>query len=260
LTTASHSGPPVRGSCKRSTHYRLEAEDRSGNASRLSEWAAAITADRIAPAPPRWTLSPAWSCPGGEAEIFVRWETPDGAVESRLLRRAAGGDFFVGLTGWLTAGEEHRYPVAGDEVDPELGYTYRLEARDQAGNVSRLDTAVAPRPDICGAGARYVRGDPNCDGRPDISDAIHILGVLFRGDRPAAACFGGVGAGGGGVPGPFACNDAADINADGTTDLSDAVLLLAHLFRGGPAPAAPYPACGRAVGKSLGCAAHLCGT
>lgn len=40
------------------------------------------------------------------------------------------------------------------------------------------------------------------------------------------------------------CLDAADVNDSGSLDLSDAVHLLNHLFRGGPAPLAPFPEAG----------------
>jgi hypothetical protein len=40
---------------------------------------------------------------------------------------------------------------------------------------------------------------------------------------------------------PPACKDAADTTDDGKLDLTDAVLLLNHLFKGGPPPSPPYP-------------------
>jgi hypothetical protein len=40
------------------------------------------------------------------------------------------------------------------------------------------------------------------------------------------------------------CLDAADSNDSGVVDLSDAVYSLQFLFIGGPAPAAPFGACG----------------
>jgi hypothetical protein len=46
---------------------------------------------------------------------------------------------------------------------------------------------------------------------------------------------------------PSGCLRAADPDASGAVNLSDTVFLLVHLFRGGPPPAAPYPACGRAA-------------
>jgi hypothetical protein len=40
------------------------------------------------------------------------------------------------------------------------------------------------------------------------------------------------------------CADAADADDSGAIDLADAIHLLSALFLGGPAPAAPFPACG----------------
>lgn len=50
------------------------------------------------------------------------------------------------------------------------------------------------------------------------------------------------------------CADAADANDGGTIDLTDAVYLLEHLFTGGPKPPAPYPNLGvDPTADALGC-------
>jgi hypothetical protein len=59
---------------------------------------------------------------------------------------------------------------------------------------------------------RFLRGDPNQDGRRDISDAVAVLRCLFA---PGAT---------------LGCLDAADANDDGALDIADAVALLGHLF------------------------------
>jgi hypothetical protein len=64
----------------------------------------------------------------------------------------------------------------------------------------------------------------NEDGAFDISDPIAGLICLF-------ACFP-------------ACLDAHDANDDGLWDIADPIYALAHLFQSGPAPPAPFPACG----------------
>jgi hypothetical protein len=61
----------------------------------------------------------------------------------------------------------------------------------------------------------FLRGDANEDGEVDLSDAVSVFGVLFRGE------------------GYFACRDAADANDDGHLDISDGIYLLNFLFRGG---------------------------
>jgi hypothetical protein len=43
---------------------------------------------------------------------------------------------------------------------------------------------------------------------------------------------------------PVDCMDAADANDSGAVDISDPVYILTHLFLGGPAPGAPFPECG----------------
>ncbi|MEM7263932.1 MAG: CotH kinase family protein, partial [Planctomycetota bacterium] len=69
---------------------------------------------------------------------------------------------------------------------------------------------------------QFVRGDANLSRRVDVSDAIRILGILF-----------------GGMPAP--CLDAADVDNNEVVNITDAVVLLAHLFQRGPALSAPYP-------------------
>ena len=52
----------------------------------------------------------------------------------------------------------------------------------------------------------------------------------------------------------LSCADAADINDDEALNITDAVRLLDHMFRGGPAPSAPYPALGAdPAGDTLDC-------
>jgi hypothetical protein len=80
-----------------------------------------------------------------------------------------------------------------------------------------------PLPGPCGGIALFARGDSNGDRVLDVSDAVHMLLVLFAG-------LGGAD-----------CDDARDANDDGLADLSDAVAVLNHLFRGAGEPAAPYP-------------------
>jgi hypothetical protein len=69
----------------------------------------------------------------------------------------------------------------------------------------------------------FTRGDSNFDDRIDVSDAVFTLNFLFLGGiKPA-------------------CDDAVDTDDTGSMDITDAVRLLDHLFRSGPAPPAPHP-------------------
>ena len=75
------------------------------------------------------------------------------------------------------------------------------------------------------AGPTFLRGDCNGDRALDISDAIAQLVALFESET---------------VP----CQAACDSNGDDLSDISDAVFSLAYMFLSGPAPTAPFPACG----------------
>ena len=82
------------------------------------------------------------------------------------------------------------------------------------------DTDRNGLPDECES-RPFHRGDPNADGRTDLSDAVAILEFLF---------LGGV------TPG---CTESADVQNDGLVDLTDAVSILNYLFVNGPRPAPP---------------------
>jgi hypothetical protein len=106
--------------------------------------------------------------------------------------------------------------------------------------------------------SRLDGGDSNGDGVPD-----ECAGALFR--RADADASGAIDLTDavhlllhlfrGGAEPP--CAKAADANDDGRVDLSDPVSLLDHLFRGGPAPPPPHEACGLdPTPDELGCEAH----
>jgi hypothetical protein len=74
-----------------------------------------------------------------------------------------------------------------------------------------------PRP------AGFRRGDVDANGRPEITDAVRLLGFLFLGEA-----------------GPL-CQDAADADDTGHLDINDPVFILGYLFQGGLEPPAPGP-------------------
>ncbi|MBI4603551.1 MAG: FG-GAP repeat protein, partial [Planctomycetes bacterium] len=84
----------------------------------------------------------------------------------------------------------------------------------------------------------FRRGAVRGEERPDISDAIRLLGYLFLGAATPA------------------CLDAADADDSGSLELTDAVRILGYLFLGGEAPPAPGPLeCGPdPTQDDLGCA------
>ena len=87
----------------------------------------------------------------------------------------------------------------------------------ESGRVSE-DLRVSEEP---GGEPAFRRGDANGDGRVDISDAVALLGCLFRGD-PCGTC-----------------EDASDVNDDGGLDIADPVTALDAIFRGGAQPPSP---------------------
>jgi hypothetical protein len=84
-------------------------------------------------------------------------------------------------------------------------------------------------------GQAFIRGEANCDGKTDISDAVSLLTFLFLGGSPPC------------------CKAASDVNSDDKADISDAVALLTFLFLGGEKPGAPYPTCGVDPQANLDC-------
>jgi hypothetical protein len=85
--------------------------------------------------------------------------------------------------------------------------------------------------------AHFVRGDVDTTGGPNLADITLLLKALFLGESR------------------LPCRDAADVNDDGVVEITDAVLLIEHLYQSGAPPRAPYPAPGMdpAAGGSLGC-------
>jgi hypothetical protein len=75
---------------------------------------------------------------------------------------------------------------------------------------------------------RQLPGDGNQDGRLDISDGVHLLGVLFLGTGELPC--------GDGTPGDPGNVFVLDANGDHRIDLSDAISVFAYLFLGGPPP------------------------
>ena len=76
------------------------------------------------------------------------------------------------------------------------------------------------------SGASFIRGDANVDGDRNITDAVYLLGCSFLGTECPS------------------CADAGDLDDDGVLNITDPVYLLNFLFSGGPAPPAPFDACG----------------
>ncbi len=72
----------------------------------------------------------------------------------------------------------------------------------------------------------FIRGDADRNEKVDITDAVYILNVLFRGVDSEKFEL---------------CKDASDSNDDGRVDITDAVYILHYLFQSGKEPNFPFP-------------------
>jgi hypothetical protein len=86
----------------------------------------------------------------------------------------------------------------------------------------------------------FTRGDTDCDGNVNITDAIVLLNALF-------------------LNGPrLCCASAADTNVDARIDLTDGIIIADYLFLGRAGPRPPFPDCGRVPEGSFSCGIETC--
>lgn len=98
------------------------------------------------------------------------------------------------------------------------------ESSEPGGSPGRDDGGPGP------SGGWQRPGDGNQDGALDISDGVSLLFSLFGGGRPSLPCDGGRIDSAGNVR-------LLDSDGNGRVELTDALYVLSHLFRSGPAPA-----------------------
>jgi hypothetical protein len=79
------------------------------------------------------------------------------------------------------------------------------------------------RVDIVGDITFFIRGDSNRDETVDLTDAVNILNLLFRGASASS------------------CPDAADADDNGAVEITDAIHILHFLFLGTASIPAPFP-------------------
>ena len=155
-------------------------------------------------------------------------------VEQRVVRRL------------LTSGNQ--ISVALDIESPFDGVTITIQQRDVVGlyegergpalSEIEVNGLVASASEI--ATATFRRGDSNCDGSLNVTDAIVILGHLFtNGDD-------------------LCCEMSADTNGDNTLNLTDTVYFLSYLFRAGGQIASPGAECGTVPMGNLSCDIQVC--
>ncbi len=114
------------------------------------------------------------------------------------------------------------FPVSGGPIDICVA-----DCNDD-GSPDILSLSSAGVMTLLNATGRFTRGlVQESAGRVNISDAVRILMCLV--DDPGAC--------------PV-CQDAADVNDDGTIDIADPIYLLMFLFKGGTPPPEPFPEAG----------------
>ena len=155
-------------------------------------------------------------------------------VEQRVVRRR------------LTSGNQ--ISVALDIESPFDGVTITIQQRDVVGlyegergpalSEVEVNGVVASASEI--ATATFRRGDSNCDGTLNVTDAIVILGHLFTNNDD------------------LCCEMSADTNGDNTLNLTDPVYFLSYLFRSGGQIASPGADCGTVLMGNLSCDIQIC--
>jgi hypothetical protein len=130
--------------------------------------------------------------PGPYTLLVSKTTNPQTYYKIRHFKTAAGAEILVpGLNQDVNVGALPLYPIPEGEVDPG-----------------------PPKP--------LLRAHVNEDAKVDLSDAIFILGYLFRGGAQPT------------------CQLSADTNDDNKVDISDAIFMLQYLFGGGTRPADPF--------------------
>ena len=84
----------------------------------------------------------------------------------------------------------------------------------------------------------FVRGDCNADQKVNIADGIWILNFMFQ-EGPEGTCA-----------------EACDADDSGDLEMTDAIYVIQYQLLNGPAPVAPFPACGIETGAD--CDASAC--
>ena len=203
----------------------------------LLAWPEVISDDPVRP-----TLSILARSRGAVSRIRVPDEVTYGVVNAgeshlRTVTISNDGDLPLRLMGIDVSDPDEAFTpdrsVADELLDSGSSTSVRAvyrpsgDASDVGRWVVRSDDPFRPEARIVlEAEARWPTtiGDANQDGGRDISDAVSILGALFRGSSE------------------LPCAAAADANADGRIDISDAIYLLRVLFQGdGPAPGGLSP-------------------
>ena len=136
-------------------YYRVAAVDRAGNVSAPTAVVKARPVDVLPPDPPEWVraerakrrasdgmlLPP--DAPEDPADrytpaVALEWTVAEDQATCMVERQASGERIFAARSGWLAAsGGPRRFAWVDDGADPARVLTYRIRARDAAGNEQR---------------------------------------------------------------------------------------------------------------------------
>jgi hypothetical protein len=148
-------------------------------------------------------------------EAWVRPFSLEGNNDFKAIVRGVLSDSHLDGSGWVLFLEGDD-PLSVWHNNGRLGSSPDSDANDPSWEAS---TGIPLLP-------RFLRCDPNDDGKTDVADGVWILNELFRGGAATA------------------CAAAADCNGDGGRDISDGLYAIFYQFTGGPSPPAPFPDCG----------------
>jgi hypothetical protein len=136
-------------------HYRVAAVDRAGNVSPPTHAVRVRAVDSYPPDPPQWrrvervlvrssdgAVLPADTEPDPAQEyspaVALAWIAGEDGVTCLVERRRTRERIFVAVTGWLTPTTAPRtFSWLDPTADPRTETTYRVRARDAAGNEQR---------------------------------------------------------------------------------------------------------------------------
>jgi hypothetical protein len=162
---------------------------------------------------------------GGKVRFTADTTPPTIACRDIVLHGTSGGAYVT-----LDIEAEDDCGVMGLSFVPPSGSFFPegttevlCTATDWSSNTSACSfhVTVLPPP-------TFRRGDCNCDGFFDISDALFNLRFLFGAPSGIPPC----------------CHDACDSDDDGILSITDAIVDLGRLFLGGGPLPQPYPGCG----------------
>lgn len=199
----------------------------------------------------------------GQAEI-VAWSVAGPGATYLWTLHVLDSQTLVPLPGWpkvfptgvSTPYRDQYVPALADlDGDGDMEIIHTVDHEVYVWNQPAIGNQGQPAPwpmlmhDATGGGSfhrgrepspRFVRGDSNGDSFVNVADVPYLLRHLYFAES-------------------VSCEAAVDVDAGGTVDLADAMLLLTALFDTSFLPPAPYPACGEHPAVTLGqCYRFVC--